>query len=108
MTETAIETSPTSACPVSHTDYTVGRPLFETYELLNADRDAGPILINDALSHQFWMLTEYEHVVEALQMPDVFSSEVISALTPGHTIDLLPNYLDPPEHTAMRRVLNRW
>ncbi len=41
-------------------------------------------------------------------MPDVFSNEVISALTPEHTIDLLPQYLDPPDHTTMRRVLNRW
>jgi cytochrome P450 len=48
------------------------------------------------------------HVLEALQMPDVFSNEVISALTPEHTVDLLPQYLDPPQHTAMRRVLNRW
>jgi transcriptional regulator with XRE-family HTH domain len=32
------ETSKASACPVSHTDYTVARPLFETYELLNAER----------------------------------------------------------------------
>ena len=54
------------------------------------------------------MITEYDHVVEALQMPDVFSNEVISALTPEHSIDLLPQYLDPPEHTTMRRVLNRW
>jgi cytochrome P450 len=108
MTETTTEMPRSSACPVSHTDYTVGRPLFETYELLNADRENGPILINDSLSHQFWMLTEYEHVVEALQMPDLFSNEIVSALSPGHTIDLLPNYLDPPEHTAMRKVLNRW
>lgn len=97
-----------AGCPVSHTDYTVGRPLFETYELLNADRDAGPILVNDSTKRPFWMITEYEHVVEALQMPDVFSNEVISALTPEHTIDLLPQYLDPPVHTSMRRVLNRW
>ena len=54
------------------------------------------------------MITEYGHVLEALQMPDVFSNEVISALTPEHTVDLLPQYLDPPQHTAMRRVLNRW
>jgi cytochrome P450 len=97
-----------SGCPVSHTDYTVARPLFETYELLNAEREQGPFLINDSRRHPFWMITEYGHVLEALQMPDVFSNEVISALTPEHTVDLLPQYLDPPQHTAMRRVLNRW
>lgn len=103
-----IETGKASGCPVSHTDYTVARPLFETYALLNAEREQGPFLINDSLRHPFWMITEYGHVLEALQMPDVFSNEVISALTPEHTVDLLPQYLDPPQHTAMRRVLNRW
>ncbi|MBV9450253.1 MAG: cytochrome P450 [Streptosporangiaceae bacterium] len=97
-----------SGCPVSHTDYTVPRPLFETYELLNAEREQGPFLWNDSRRRPFWMITEYEHVLEALQMPDVFSNEVISALSPEHTFDLLPQFLDPPEHTAMRRVLNRW
>jgi hypothetical protein len=29
-------------------------------------------------------------VIEALQMPEVFGNEVLSALTPEHTIDLLP------------------
>ncbi len=95
-------------CPVIHTDYRVDRPLMETYGLLNADRDRAPFLLNDSARHQFWMITEYDHVVEALQLPEVFGNEVLSALTPKHTIDLLPNYLNPPEHTAMRRVLNRW
>lgn len=102
------ETMKASGCPVSHTDYTVERPLFETYEKLNAEREAGPFLWNDTRPRPFWMITEYDHVVEALQMPDVFSNDVVSALTPEHTIDLLPQYLNPPEHTTMRRVLNRW
>lgn len=102
------ETSNTRGCPVIHTDYTVERPLFETYQLLDSDRELGPFLLNDSRPTPFWMVTEYEHVIEALQMPDVFGNEVLSALTPEHTIDLLPQYLNPPEHTAMRRVLNRW
>jgi cytochrome P450 len=97
-----------SGCPVSHHDYTLQRPLFETYELLDAERERGPFLLNDARRRPFWMITEYEHVLEALQMPDVFSNEVTSALNPERTIDLLPQSLDPPEHTATRRVLNRW
>jgi cytochrome P450 len=95
-------------CPVIHTDYTVERPLFETCTLLDSDRELGPFLLNDSRRTPFWMVTEYEHVIEALQMPDVFGNEVLSALTPEHTIDLLPQYLNPPEHTTMRRVLNRW
>lgn len=102
------ETTQSRGCPVIHTDYTVERPLFETYELLNSDRDLAPFLLNDARNTPFWMITEYDHVLEALQLPDVFGNEVLSALTPEHTIDLLPQYLNPPEHTTMRRVLNRW
>ena len=108
MPETETEIMQASGCPVRHTDYTVQRPLFETYKLLDAERDAGPFLWNGTRPRPFWMITDYQHVLEALQMPDVFSNEVISALTPEHTFDLLPQYLDPPEHTAMRRVLNRW
>jgi cytochrome P450 len=102
------ETMRTSGCPVSHTDYRVERPLYETYKLLNADREAGAFLWNDSTKKPFWMITEYDHVVEALQMPDVFGNEVLSALAPEHTVDLLPQYLNPPEHTTMRKVLNRW
>jgi cytochrome P450 len=109
MTETTeTEIMSASGCPVSHTDYTIRRPLFETYELLNAERERGPFLWNDSRPRPFWMITDYEHVLEALQMPDVFSNEVINALAPEHTFDLLPQYLNPPEHTVMRRVLNRW
>jgi cytochrome P450 len=102
------ETIDSRGCPVIHTDYTVERPLHETCTLLDADRELAPFLLNDSRRTPFWMVTEYEHVIEALQMPDVFGNEVLSALTPEHTIDLLPQYLNPPEHTTMRRVLNRW
>lgn len=106
-TDTDVPQGP-NRCPVVHTDYRKGRPLLETYQLLEADRERGPFLWCDATQRPFYMITEYEHVIEALQMPDVFGNEVLSALSPGRTIDLLPQYLNPPEHTTMRRVLNRW
>ena len=99
---------PARGCPVVHTDYRRGRPLFQTYELLNADRETGPFLWCGAGDQPFFMITRHEHVLEALQRPDVFGNEVISALAPDMPIDLLPQDLNPPEHTTMRRVLNRW
>jgi cytochrome P450 len=54
------------------------------------------------------MVTRYEHVLEALQMPEVFSNEVVNAMEPRMEIELLPQTLDPPEHAKLRRVLNRW
>jgi cytochrome P450 len=97
MLEKETEVMRASGCPVSHTDYTIQRPLFETYSLLDAERDRGPFLWNDTRKRPFWMITDYEHVVEALQLPEVFSNEVISALAPERSLDFLPNYLDPPE-----------
>jgi len=94
--------------PVVHTDYRVDRPLFEHYALLDADRETAPFLRADFTPVPFWMVTRYEHVLEALQMPDVFGSEVINAMDPRMDIEVLPNVLNPPAHTKLRRVLNRW
>src|ERR1700722_6627815 len=102
-------TAPTfGGCPVVHTDYRVDRPVFEHYALLDADREAGPFLRAEFTPVPFWMVTRYEHVLQALQLPDVFGSEVINAMDPRMGIEVLPNVLNPPEHTRMRRVLNRW
>jgi cytochrome P450 len=95
-------------CPVVHTDYRLDRPVYETYALLNADREAGPFLRAEFSDRPFWMVTRYEHVLEALQMPDVFGSEVLNAMEPQMTVELLPNTLNPPEHVKLRKVLNRW
>jgi cytochrome P450 len=107
MTTSAGETR-FEGCPVVHTDYRIDRPAFEHYTLLDADREAGPFLRAEFTPVPFWMVTRYEHVLEALQLPDVFGSEVINAMDPRMDIEVLPNVLNPPEHTKMRRVLNRW
>jgi cytochrome P450 len=93
---------------VSHADYRVDRPVLGHYEALDSQREAAPFLWNEAGRHPFWMVTRFEHVHEALRMPDVFSNEVINALQPRMAVEFLPQNLDGPEHTAMRRVLNRW
>ena len=55
------------------------------------------------------MIQRYDHVLEALQMPDVFSSEVVErarSVHGGHAS--CRTISNPPEHTRMRKVLNRW
>jgi cytochrome P450 len=47
-------------------------------------------------------------VHEALRMPEVFSNEVINALNPRMAVRFIPQNLDGPEHTRVRKVLNRW
>lgn len=97
----------TGGCPVSHTDYQVERPILETYALLNAEREQARFLWNDTTDHGFWMLNRYDDVVEALQMFEEFGNEQVNAfvndMPPGV---LLPQQLNPPEHTQLRRMLN--
>lgn len=95
-------------CPVSHHDYRVPRPLFEHYRLLDAEREQSGFLYNDGADHPFWMITRYDEVLEAMRMPEVFSNDISNALAPGRPVKFQPNNLNPPEHTRLRRVLNRW
>jgi cytochrome P450 len=96
-----------AGCPRTTTDYRVDRPLHETYALLDADREAAPVLRADFTAHDFWMVTRYDDVLEALKRPDVFGNEVINPMDPLMSVHLLPNKLNPPEHTALRRLLSR-
>ena len=97
-----------TGCPVSHHNYRIERPIFEHFSLLNAEREAGAFWWNDGGDHPFWMITRYEQVLEALQMPDVFSNDISNALSPKRPVKFQPNNLNAPEHTRLRKVLNRW
>jgi cytochrome P450 len=105
---TESETPVSGGCPVTHTDYRVDRPIFDTYAQLNAEREQSDFLLNDSTKDPFYMVQRFEHVLEAMQMPDVFSNDVVNALNPFDIVRFLPNNLNPPDHTRMRKVLNRW
>jgi cytochrome P450 len=110
MTETQVDRPATEAprCPITHTDYRVERPLFGHYAQLNEERERSDFLLNDSTKDPFFMIQRYDHVLEAMQMPEVFSNEIVNALDPFMEVRFLPNNLNPPEHTRMRKVLNRW
>jgi len=93
-------------CPVTHTDYRLERPIFENYALLNAEREDSRFSWNDSTDHGFWMINRYDDVVEAVRRHDDFSNEQVNAFVNDMAVPLLPNSLDPPEHTQMRRLLN--
>ncbi|MDQ7911263.1 cytochrome P450 [Phytohabitans sp. ZYX-F-186] len=97
-----------AGCPVVRTDYRIDRPVHEHYALLNRDREAAPILRAEFTPVPFWMVTRYADVLEALQEPDTFGNEVVNAMDPRRGFDLLPQLLDPPEHTKLRKQLNRF
>jgi cytochrome P450 len=93
-------------CPVSHTDYRIERPAFENYRLLNDERERARFHWNDSTDHGFWMLTRYDDVVEALQMHDVFTNDQINAFFDDLSIALMPQNLNQPQHSKLRRILN--
>jgi cytochrome P450 len=101
-------TTTAAGCPVSHHDYRVERPIFEHFELLDLEREQSPFFWNDGADHPFWMVTRYDEVLEALQMPDVFSNEISNALSPNRPVKFQPNNLTAAAHTRLRKVLNRW
>ena len=55
----------------------------------------------------FWVITSYEHINEVLHKPDVFSSypnAIPEAI--GQPSRMIPLEIDPPEHTAYRKILD--
>lgn len=95
-------------CPIDHTDYTLEQPVGWYHQHLDDLRESAPFVWNDS-TYGFWMINRYEHVREALTMPEIFSNAKTSALgDPGIKPRLLPQNLDGAEHMAYRQVLNPW
>jgi cytochrome P450 len=101
-----VEDTARGGCPVSHTDYRIERPAFETYRLLNHDRELAPAVWNDSTEHGFLMVSRYDDVVELLKQTDTLVNDQVNAFDPTMEQPLLPNSLNPPEHNKLRRVLN--
>lgn len=95
-----------TGCPVTHTDYRLDRPAFETYQLLNAERELAPAVWNDSTEHGFMMVSRYDDVTALLREHDSLVNDCVNAFDPNMTIPLLPNSLNPPEHNKLRRELN--
>jgi cytochrome P450 len=93
-------------CPVSHTDYRIERPAFETYELLNEERELAPAVWNDSTEYGFLMVSRYDDVTELLKQTDSLGNDNVNAFDAKMEQPLLPNSLNPPEHNKLRRVLN--
>jgi cytochrome P450 len=72
------------------------------HEELKKLRENTPVAYTPATGG-YWVVTRYEDAREVLRQPEIFSSEAVSITPfPGKVI---PGQLDPPEHTAYRRVL---
>jgi cytochrome P450 len=100
------ESKDTGGCPVSHNEYRVNRPAFETYRLLNEEREAHRFHWNDSTDHGFWMLTQYDDVVEALRMHEQLTNDQPTAFFDDLAVEFMPQGINPPRHTDVRRLLN--
>jgi len=60
------------------------------------------------LAQGFWVLTGGTDLRTALQDPATFSSRAIQPTDPDPQYLLVPEMLDPPEHTAWRQLLAPW
>jgi len=52
--------------------------------------------------HGFWLVLNYEDVVQCLKQPQLFSN------SPGQQLDPALVGADPPAHTRVRRIMNPW
>ena len=80
------------------------RPAGSTHALVDEMRERYPVF-RSGFGKGFWVLTRYEAITDALQDPEVFSSRAIAVLDPDPAYRWIPEMLDPPEHTAWRRLL---
>lgn len=78
----------------------------DPYPFFGALRSSCPVARSEAMGG-FWILSRYEEVRFALQRHDLFSN-LVNILPPGQMTDFgpdIPTQLDPPEHTAYRKIL---
>jgi cytochrome P450 len=61
-----------------------------------------------SLAQGFWVLTDGAEIRAALQDPATFSSRAITPTDPDPQYLLVPEMLDPPEHTVWRQLLAPW
>jgi cytochrome P450 len=82
--------------------------LFRRLEALRSEgralwlRAYGPVPGPHGPAPGIWFFTDAEDIRTALQQPELFSSQLADAGLPA----MIPVFLDPPDHTRYRRLLN--
>jgi cytochrome P450 len=94
--------------PVIHYDFGATRPLHGFYRELDELRERSPFYWSTYGPVGFWMIMRYEHVREAYQRYEVFSSDSIDPLDPDPAYRFIPTLVNPPDHVKYRQVLNAW
>ena len=94
--------------PVIHYDFGETRPLHGFFQELDELRERSPFYWSTYGPVGFWMIMRHDHVREAYQNYEAFSSDSIDPLDPDPPYRFIPTLLNPPEHVKYRQVLNKW
>jgi cytochrome P450 len=94
--------------PVLHYDFGATRSLHGFHQELDELRERSPFYWSTYGPVGFWMIMRYEHVREAYQRHEVFSSDSIDPLDPDPAYRFIPTLINPPDHVKYRQVLNTW
>jgi cytochrome P450 len=94
--------------PVLHYDFGATRSVHGFYRELDELRERSPFYWSTYGPVGFWMIMRYEHVRDAYQRYEVFSSDSIDPLDPDPAYRFIPTLVNPPDHVKYRQVLNAW
>lgn len=93
-----------SGCPMLHYNDTVGPGVaLDYYSRFDDLREQSAVFRGDIAD--FWLFTRYSEMRELITNPDVFSNTSVIHLDPDPSFRWIPENLDPPEHSAWRRLL---
>ena len=56
----------------------------------------------------YWVFTDHEAILDGLQQPDLWSSEIITPTDRDPAYRLVPVMTDPPDHAKWRHLLSEW
>ncbi|MFI5887115.1 cytochrome P450 [Streptomyces sp. NPDC051554] len=100
------DTRSTGKCPVVHFDHATGDgPIHGLVGEFDRMRAQAPVVRSDHGEYGYWVLTKHELILEAFQNPGLFSSRAMVVNNPDPEYLWIPEMLDPPDHTAWRRLL---
>jgi cytochrome P450 len=101
---------PAFGCPVRpEFDFFVGdRPAESGFREFDGFAAAGSPIFRADQGQGYYVVTEYEEILNGLQDPSVFSSSASIPTEPDPLFRMIPLHLDPPVHTYWRQVLGQY